>query len=131
MANPVEPEIQEYVERLIAATRSGEIKWVAANPTTYSWDTSPGVPQRAKLTLQRVEKQEPPSIQQGRVVTRVTRTYVLQALELTPTTTITRATINSAEYPALNEQMASLFDWIASEKKRQELDFLKSVFPKS
>ncbi len=135
MANPEIAEIQEYIQRLILATRSGEMKWITANPTTYSWDTPMGAPQRARLTLQRVEVKEgglAGLVSVGGVlVPKVSHSYVLQAFEFVGTGIMPRITVSGTEYPELKDQMESLFELITSEKKRKELDFLKSIVPKS
>jgi hypothetical protein len=132
MANPEEAaEIREYIHGLIEATRSGQMNWMSANPTTYSWDTTTVAPQQARLTLQRVEHTEAPTIEGGRVVQKKTISYVLQAYEIRGASAVPRTTVIGAENPELDKQLESLFELISFQKKRQALDFLKSVVPKS
>jgi hypothetical protein len=131
MANPEETaEIREYIQRLIEATRSGEMNWSPANPTTYSWDAPVVNNQSARLTLQRVEQAEPPTVSGGRLVQKKSTSHVLQAFEIRGANAISRVTIRGLDNPELDKQMESLYELIEYEKKRVALDFLKSVIPK-
>src|SRR6267378_2068619 len=126
MPDPESGEIKSYVEQLIAATLGGTMKWTQVNPTTYVWDTR--VPQPARLSLQRLERQElRPSLGQPIPSIQKVHSFVFQAFESQPGgTLIQRLGIASQENKELNQLLDKLFQTIDQLRTRQSLDFLKN-----
>jgi len=129
MPDPESGEIKSYVEQLIAATLGGTMKWTQVNPTTYVWDTR--VPQPARLSLQRLERQElRPSLGQPIPSIQKVHSFVFQAFESQPGgTLIQRLGIASQENKELNQLLDKLFQTIDQLRTRQSLDFLKNIIP--
>lgn len=124
MSSPESSEFKAYVEQLIEATRTGSMKWVEVNPTTFVWDT--GEPQRARLTLQRVERVERVMIA-GRLTQQKRITYLLSATDLR--TNQTRLSLSGADDPDLNTAFENLYKLVIADKAHRNLEFLKSLLP--
>jgi hypothetical protein len=117
-------ELLEYLDRLVAATKRGDIEWRRVNPTTYSWETGPQ--QFARVTLQRVG----PGAQTtdaGRVVVVARTTYLLQAADAR--SNVVRLSVNGAQDAASNVKLEELYNAIGAGFSRKGLDFLKAILP--
>jgi hypothetical protein len=127
MPTPDVDELLAYISQLIEATRSGAMSWAEANPSTFIWDTRQ--PKPARLSLQKVARNV--QVQPGRAGygTRAEISYLLQALEISPSAQILRLSINGAENQKLNGSLDELYKLVEGKKVRDNIEFLKSIIP--
>ena len=120
-------ELFVYIDRLIAATKSGHVDWAKANPTTYIWTSSGTVP--ARLMIQRVDR-SPADRMKAQALNPTLRLpvryYVFQAVELP---NAVKLSINGSEDQEPNAKLEELYETITSGFARKGLDFLKSILP--
>lgn len=125
MASPEFSEFIDYGNKLLDATRSGDIDWTKANPTTFVWEVKS--PKRARVTLQQVDRRER---DQATRALKTTRAYVFNVHDLaTGAVANQRLSVSGTDDPEVNEILKTLFETIASGVTRKGLDFLKSVIP--
>ncbi len=129
MANPESAEMLAYLSQLIDATRSGSIRWVRVNPTTFAWDTRTPTP--ARLVLQRLQRtviqRMGATRSAGATLPPIETYYVFQALDTGVGEQ--RTTLNGAENTELNPKLDELYRTIVSTNSRADLEFLKSLLP--
>jgi hypothetical protein len=120
----------EYIDGLIAATRSGAMDWIRINPTTFIWDTATPTP--ARLSLQLVESRGGKVMRGGQVIRTTVRHFMFQAFDLTMMQTAPerqRLAVNGADEPEANEKLQMLYDAISAGISQKGLEFLKSILP--
>ena len=114
-----ETELIAYIDRIIEATRAGDMLWTKVNPTTYTWATDK--PRVAKLSLQRVDTR----IIRGAMPVKIIK-YLLQLRNEAGQEVLAT---DGAYSPPLNEKLRSLFETVANTVTRRGLDFLDDVLP--
>lgn len=124
--SPEHIELQNYLERIQLLTEQGKIDWKRANPSTFTWTRRDGA-SRAKLTLQKVDRNVRIRTQAGQITTKNTRHYIFQVTE--GQTAAQMLTVNTSEDEGFAEIMGKLFETIQAGISRKGLDFLKNILP--
>ena len=129
MPIPESQELQQYIDVLLEATRAGTVEWKAVNPTTFVWETA--AEPRARVNLQRVEKNVFRRAV-GETAPGSKVSYVLQAFEVSGPISLQKlkVSVESADDPALNHKLHTLFEFIKSGVSRKGLEFLKEILPR-
>jgi hypothetical protein len=122
-------ELQGYLDELIAATRKGSIQWVAANPTTFLWDTGAEL-RGARISLQRVDRTVPTTGIGGIRGMRRMAAYIFQAFEIEQGRLVLRVSVDSSEDESVGKKLETLFDFIKTGVSRKGLEFLKDLIPR-
>jgi DNA-binding transcriptional MocR family regulator len=122
--NPTELEaIRPYVERMMAETAAGKIKWTKNSPTSFMWVKTEAP--RARLSIQKIVSR----IFRTNVSPRVIETidnYIFQATEI-PSGNL-RLAMNTQQDPEARELLRRLYDAISASTEQAAVDFLKELF---
>jgi hypothetical protein len=113
----------EYIQQVMMRTRTGKMKWLEANSTTFTWEA----PEKsAKLNLQQILPSQS-DLSVAMYGLDRTQRYLLQAIH-SPTNEV-KVTIDGSLDPKLNEELGHLFELISDSIRQKGLDFLKSILP--
>lgn len=111
-------ELVEYINRIITATRAGQITWTRANPTTFAWNAQ----NKGNVVLQKVEQRIPQPPASFRNVTH----YIFQANESGRGAVLN---VSSSDIPEINQPLHMLFLEASRCVSKEGLDFLNSLLP--
>lgn len=111
-----------YLDQLMIATKSTDINWVQANPSTFVWDNKE---KRGRLVLQQVT-QTPKLSKDGKLL--FINTYVLQVLDSSGNQ---KLVLKGSSDDDINARLSSLFEQISNLKTQTAIDFLAAMLPET
>jgi hypothetical protein len=123
--NPSEiTSIKPFIDRMIADTQAGKIKWSKTSGTTFAWRVTGDKPE-AQVSIQKTQQREVvPFAGAGRQIV-TTDNFVFQATEL-PSGAV-RVAINTQKDPEARSLLQALFEAISAAANREAVDFLKRI----
>lgn len=116
MAIDESEKLVQIVQDLTASTTNGDIDWVKANPTTYSWINPNG-----RVTLQRVAAASRPAVG---VVSRPTVSYYLEVADNVGAPQLNVSSKKSSEVAVA---LQALYEGIVSTMTLKGVDFLSDM----
>lgn len=114
--------VVESISRLIQATKSKQVQWTRANPSTFVWIHS-----SARVTLQRAEQQKQvvnPATRQISVIKATSHIF-----QLNSPSNVQLLAINSTDDKFAGEILAELYQAAENSVAVQGLEILKKLIP--
>ena len=116
-------ELISYLQRLLATTREGRIRWSRANPSTFVFDKWEQVGVKgARLSIQKVMRTRT-EVKDGKVRRYEYSNYVFTASEV-PSNRI-QVTVNTEQVTNAQGVLTELFNQISSVHEKEGMEFLK------